>query len=99
LPGIFSIENKNVKVSAIKNLYEGEGLAIRLFNPCETTQIVKVDIRTYNELIELDTSGKKCRAFFCNLNEEIQEEIKVDENIIMFEILPKKITTLAIMIK
>ena len=79
----FSIDNKNVHITAVKNAEDGNGIIIRLYNPSDTEQ-------TVNFNFGFNTSA----IYSCKANEEIIE--KASETI---KASKKKIITLRIIKK
>lgn len=80
---ILSLDNRVVRVTAIKYSDDGSGLIIRFFNPSEEAQ--KVTLSFHIQIL---------RAFRLRMDESSIEELRPDENSVTCVADPKKIVTL-----
>ncbi|MBO5008699.1 MAG: hypothetical protein J6D26_07675 [Clostridia bacterium] len=83
LPEVHSFINSNVTVAAIKLAENKKGLIIRLSNPTDISEFANV---------EFFKSIKT--AFLCNMLEEKETDVSIDNNKISFELSAYKIATL-----
>lgn len=80
-------EAKAVKVTAIKRSEDGKAILMRGYNSSENTVEVKVD-----------SAFVLKNAYLCNLLEEVQESIIIQDNQVTFKLGAKKIFSLKLMI-
>jgi len=82
---LFSLDNTVLHVSAVKQAEDGNGLIVRLFNPCETAQEASLSFRRKIK------SARRCR-----MDESDLSPLKTVKNNLPLSIGPKKIYTVRV---
>ena len=84
---LFTLDNTVLHVSAVKQAEDGNGLIIRIFNPCETAQKATL---TFHQTIQT--------ASRCRMDETQPQPLTTDGNKLPLLIEPKKITSLRVLL-
>ncbi|WP_139902967.1 glycosyl hydrolase-related protein [Clostridium thermarum] len=82
---LVNIDNSNVLLSTVKKHEYSDSIVVRLYNTQKEASLVNLDL------------GFTCtKAYFTDLLENIEAEIKVQDNRLTFSVEPKKIITIVL---
>ena len=84
---LFALDNTILHVSAVKQAEDGEGLIIRLFNPCETVQQARLAFH-----------GEIRSATRCRMDESALHPLESAGAQLPLSLEPKKIVTVRVQI-